>query len=472
MSASEKRNLNRREFLRIGILGASAVVLAACQPNAAGPGQVAQATAGTEQATEAPSAVAAAAPGKTTVTVWWEDWGQLFDDLMKPIGNDYSKEHPNVTVEWTFLPQWREKFLTALAAGTPPDCTIVRPADLAGLANQGAFLALDDRFAQMGLKREDFLTATYDSCIWEGKQYAIPGGADFDDLLYSKDIFKDAGLDPEKPPVTLDELVQQSLQILQKDSSGAITRLGWIPGAGDFHDWLVYLYGGELYDAQNHKILANHPKNIECLEWMKKYVDQLDVNQLASFNQSLPDFWSPGNPFASKKTAFRYDGYWDYDPLNRYAPDINYGVCTLPTLTGKPEERKNYAVGGWSVAIPNLTKVPDVGWDFIAYGWVKNAWKMGCETENGCCVVGQMDQYQKCVLDAIGEKDRMYPYFHIFVEHGKVATRFPPVSPVTTELMDQLNRAYDFVMRGEKTAEQALNEVTDTVQKDLDKALA
>ncbi len=472
MSEREKYSLSRRAFLRTGALGASAVVLAACQPKTVEVEKVVKETVVVEQkVTEVQTVVATAAPQARTVKVWWEDWGQVYNDLMKPIGNSYMEEHPGVTVEWSFLPQWREKFLTALAAGDVPDATIVRPADLAGLAHDGAFLPLDAYFVQTGLKREDFVVAMYDSCEWDGKLYALPGGADFNDMYYNKDVFKDVGLDPEKPPVTLDELVEQSLKILKVDSNGAIERLGWAPGGWDFFTWLAYLFGGEWYDAQQRKILANHPKNVECLEWLKAYVDKLDVNQLAAFNQSLPDFWSPGNSFGSKKTAFRWDGYWTYETLDQYAPNIDYGICLTPTLKGTPEERVNYSVGGWLVGIPSLTKVSEVGWDFLNYGWVKMAWKMGCETLNGCCVMAQMDQYQKCVMDKLGPQNRMTPYFHVFVEHGKAATRFPPVTPVTTKLGDEVVRAYDFVVRGEKPAKAALDEVTDTVQKELDKTL-
>ncbi len=459
--------------MRAGALGASAVVLAACQPKVVEVEKekiVKETVVIQEKVSEVQTVVATAAPKQVTLNVWWEDWGQVYNDLMKPIGNSYMEENPNITVEWSFQPQWREKFLTAIAAGTAPDATMVRPNDLIGLALDGTFLPLDAYFVQTGLKRTDFITAMYDSCLWDGKLYALPGGADFNDIYYNKDVFKDVGLDPEQPPVTLGELVEQSLMILKVDNTGAIERLGWSPGSGDL-SWLMPLFGGSLYDIPNRKITANDPKNVECLEWVKAYVDQLDVNQLAAFNQSLPDFWSPGNSFASKRTAFRWDGYWTYETLDQYAPDIQYGICFTPTMNGKLEERVNYFVTGWLVGIPSQVKQADQGWAFLKYGWVDQAWKMGCETLNGCCVLAEMDTYQECVMDKLGPDNRMTPYFHIFTEHGKAATRFAPPTPVTTKYMDELGRVYDYVMRGEKTAKAALDELTDTIQSELDQVL-
>ena len=96
---------------------------------------------------------------------------------------------------------------------------------------------------------------------------------------------------------------------------------------------------------------------------------------------------------------------------------------------------------------------------------------MGCETLNGCCVLAEMDTYQECVMDKLGPDNRMTPYFHIFAEHGKAATRFAPPTPVTTQYMDELGRVYDYVMRGEKTAKAALDELTGTIQAELDQVL-
>ena len=136
----EEKRISRRKLLRFFGVGTAAAALAACQPKVVE--KVVKETVVVEQkVTEVQTVVATAAPQARTVKVWWEDWGQVYNDLMKPIGNAYQEEHPNVTVEWSFLPQWREKFLTALAAGDVPDATIVRPADLAGLGFKRPWMA-------------------------------------------------------------------------------------------------------------------------------------------------------------------------------------------------------------------------------------------------------------------------------------------------------------------------------------------
>ena len=479
---SERKQFSRREFMRWAGLGATGAILAACAPQIKEvpvevtrmvEGEVVKETVVVKEEVTVVEEVereVTAVPEPITIQVFWANWGDLFNELMTNIGTNYTADNPLATVEWTFNPEWKEKLLTSIAAGTAPDVAYTNYTAQASLANEGAFLPLDAYMVLTGLKREDFILSMYDQSVWNGKLYCLPGGADFVALYWNKDVFGDAGLDPEAPPATIDEMVEQSMQILEVDDTGAIERIGYSPGAGHLKYW-SFIFGGEWYDAATQTVTAAHPKNVEALEWMKSYVDELDVDQLAAFQQALPGFYSPGNPFASKRMAMLLDGYWSYDPLDEYAPDIGYGAAFMPTLEGTPEERKNYVIEGWMVGIPAGAPEPDGAWGFVKYGFVDNAWKMGCDTVNGNCVLDQMAQFDECVIAALGEDNRMSPYFHVFSETGAAGEAFWPVMPANSFYYDEMVRAYDFVVRGEKGASEALEEVTAAVQAELDKAL-
>jgi hypothetical protein len=128
------------------------------------------------------------------------------------------------------------------------------------------------------------VTPIYDSSTYNGKLYAIPGGADYFCMFYSKDVMRDADLDPEKPPATLEDLLLQSEHILKKDGNGDIQRIGYSPSAGHFVNW-AFIHGGKFYDDANKKITANDPANVAVLERLATYMKVLDVNKLAAFNQ-------------------------------------------------------------------------------------------------------------------------------------------------------------------------------------------
>jgi multiple sugar transport system substrate-binding protein len=462
-----KRPFSRRHFLRLSAAGGAAW-LAACGATPAAP------TPGTAPGGAAEPAATAAPPpaaGSEAVklNILWENWGEIYNNLMTVIGDDFTKEHPTITIEWNFDPDWQTKLTTLVAANTLPDVTFMRPSPMATFAPKGTLLELSALVQQTGLKREDFVTPLYDSSLHEGKLYALPGGADWWCLFYSKDVYREVGLDPEQPPQTFDELIAHSREILQKDAAGDIQRIGYNPSAGQFVNW-VYIFGGELYDATSGKITANHPANVEALTRLAEYVKLLDVNKLAAFNQR-PGTFEAGNPFATRQAAFIFDGFWTYEALDQHAPDIDYAVAFWPTLKGTPEERKNYVTGGWQVAIPNGTKTSEAAWQFIRYAFIDQSARMGYQTLNGTCIKSQFAAWEAGVKQKMGANNRMAPYLHLFTETGGAATKYFPVLPVSAFYQDELNRVYDLVMRGEQTPQAGLDEVTKNVQAELDKAM-
>ncbi len=452
-------NVSRRDFLRLSVLATGAATLAACAP------------AGAPAAPVAAGGEVAAPNGETIkLNVLAENWGEIYNNLMTVIGDEYTLANPNVTVEWNFDPDWQTKLTTLIAAGTPPDCNHIRPGALAVLGRKGALTDLTDLVTSAGHKREDFLTSIYDSSSLDGKLYALPGGADYICLFYSKDAMKEAGLDPEKPPLTTVDLIEQSKTILKQSSGGDIERIGYLPTAGHQVNW-SFIHGGSYYDAASSKITANDPTNVEVYQWLLDYVKLLDINKLAAFAQR-PGTYEAGNPFSTKQAAFFFDGFWTFEALDQHSPDIDYGIAFWPTPSGLPEDRKNYAISGWMYSLPTGSPHLDQAWDFMKYAFIDQAAAMGYKTLNGPCVKAALPEWEKGLREKMGADNRIANYLSVFGDTGAAATNFFPLIPVGGFYNDELNRVYDLVMREEVTAQVGLDEVTANVQAELDKAMA
>ena len=404
-----------------------------------------------------------------TLDVWWNNWGEEWNKALEDHSTAFTTENPNVTFEWTFSDEWREKLLARVAAGDPPDVAYTNWSYQATLASQGTFLALDDYVAQAGYKREDFVLAMWDQSLYEGKLYCLPGGADFIAMFYSKTAYKDAGLDPNAPPKTTAELVEHSLKLLKKDNAGNLDRIGYGPYNYELGQW-GFIFGGEWYDPATNKVTANDPKNVEALTWLTDYVQQLGADKLTAFQASQPDQWTPGNPFMTGRAAYIMDGYWQGDILDSGAPDMEYGITFIPTPNGTPEERSRYMIGGWMAGIPSGSPNGSAAWSFMKYAFVDNSWKMACDSVNGCTVTAQMEQFEQCVIDKIGKENRMAADFHVFGEIGAAGSKYWPAITANALYNDELARAYDAAVNGQKTPQQALDELTELVQKELDKA--
>jgi len=278
------------------------------------------------------------------------------------------------------------------------------------------------------------------------------------------------GLDVDSPPATADELVEQSKEILKFDANGDIERIGWIPSGGQFLQW-AYIFGGEFYDAENKKVTANDPKIIEALQWVVDYISLVDVDKLNAFN-ARPGLWEPGNPFSTKQSTYAFDGFWFYEALDLYSPDIDYGIDVWPTLNGTMEERANYLIQGWMYGIPDGAAHPDEAWEVMKYAFVDEAALMGYSTLNGPCYKPSFDDFNAGVIETIGDDNRMAPYFDAFTETGEAGEKHWPNMPANSFLYDEVIRIYDFVVRGEMTPQEGLDEATVNAQEELDELLA
>jgi len=85
------------------------------------------------------------------------------------------------------------------------------------------------------VKREDFVLPLYDSGSYQGKLYAIPGGADVWSLFYNKGHYEAAGIPSDKAPATISEFGDISKKVLKKAEDGTIEQAsmwyttGWLP---------------------------------------------------------------------------------------------------------------------------------------------------------------------------------------------------------------------------------------------------
>lgn len=402
---------------------------------------------------------------KGELKILWNNWGQIADKAMTKIGTAYEKSHTGTKINWNFNQDWQSKLLTQVNGNVAPSITYTNWQTLPELSTSKTFKPLDDYLKSAGLGPSDFIGNIYDQCVTDGHLMALPGGADFLTLFWSKDLYREAGLDPEKPPTTADELIQHSLHILKIDKRGNIARMGYIPSADDYIQW-AFIFGGGFYDANSKTVTADRQENVDALTWLMQYLKRFDVNKLTAFSQSA-DYSQPGNAFASKKAAYLHQGFWAYDALDKYAPNLDYGVTYWPTKTGAVSERSAYLIQGWQAAIPRNAGNLDTAWEFMKYAFVDHSAKMGWETENGPCYSKQVGAFEAGLKNYLGADNRLTPYINVFSNTGRLGKQHWPNMPVCSYYYDQVSQAYDQVTRGKQTPAAALGQVQQRVEAKL-----
>lgn len=161
----------------------------------------------------APSAASGASSAPTTaasaearsLTVWLMN-GSASDDLVKQLNTEFEAAHPGVTVKYE-IQQWNgivSRLNGALAAPQPPDVVETGNTQTANYAAAGALMDVTDKRADLGggtsadgsSADELWLGGLNDSSIWDGKLYAVPFYAGNRIVIYNKDQFTAAGIDP------------------------------------------------------------------------------------------------------------------------------------------------------------------------------------------------------------------------------------------------------------------------------------
>jgi len=158
-----------------------------------------------------------------------------------------------------------EKYTAAMAGGAPPDAIMTYDyTPLPVWAYGDALLALDSYAAQEKINKDDYFPIVWPMISLKGHLWGFMQEFDSGTLSWNTDLFTKHGLDLAKPPKTISELDDMIAKLTQKDSSGAITQLGMVPGdanGGSDTYWLA-AFGGMYYDTLKAEFTITRPENI------------------------------------------------------------------------------------------------------------------------------------------------------------------------------------------------------------------
>jgi N,N'-diacetylchitobiose transport system substrate-binding protein len=226
--------MRTKRFLGIGAMAMFAV--SACTSGGASPSAPAASSGG--GASPSTAGEASAPAEARTLTVWLMN-GSASDDLVKELNAEFEAAHPGVTVKYE-VQQWNgivSRLNGALAAPQPPDVVETGNTQTANYAAAGALSDVTDKRADLGggssadstTADEAWLGGLNDSSMWDGKLYAVPFYAGNRIVIYNKDQFAAAGIDPAT--ITSKQKLIDAAKKLQAANSSIADYSGlYIPG--------------------------------------------------------------------------------------------------------------------------------------------------------------------------------------------------------------------------------------------------
>jgi multiple sugar transport system substrate-binding protein len=403
--------------------------------------------------------------GRLIVSIW-HPWGGTRTAPIERILHAYEKANPHVKLRIVFTPNDlsnNQKFFTSVAAAKPPDVIFVDGPQVAEWAERGALQPLDKWVNAAGIRAEDYWTPCWKENLYRSQVWAMTFCADPNfAFAWNKKDFRDVGLDPERPPQTIDELDEYAAK-LTKIENGKITRLGILPWdqygkTNSLFTW-GWVFGGSFYDEVTHKITANHPKVLRALEWMLSYAQKYDVTRVMAHRQGFGT--AALDAFYVGQLSMKTLVLSGLDDLRKYAPNLEYGLSFIPA---PPDgEQHSSWVGGWCIGVPSGARHPEEGWKLVR--WM-------CATDDGTEMAGrEMGLFPGYRRSPAFKSLIELPGFEQYYQILKESRHQRPVMPVQGYYMGALDRAVDATIYGKKTPRQALDDATAETQAELDVVL-
>jgi multiple sugar transport system permease protein len=415
-----------------------------------------------------------------------------------------------------------QKLLCGVVGNSPPD-VFKREANLLGdIAARGILMPLDgfieeDKRRADGLHEEDYAAGVWQSGRGpDGKMYAVAEGTNDLFLAYNKEVFREAGLDPERPPANWEEWKEYTRKLTSWDDKGRIVRLGTMIHAPYKEDDLLFYVaqlGGDVLSKDGRECLLDGPDALEALRFIREIVEcaggRRAYDEFSQVQEGLSSW-----PLGTGRVAMSVEGPSVIYEAMRRNMSVDLGIVPVPSPSGRKAITTSARHGVY--LIPYNARRPKEAWDFIRFAngpegrlvftqaladeQARNADKHAQQLDERAQEFrarGNIAKADQFVAEAQRErafKGQMYAGFQANLKAQELlGTRFTPKDPLLARayaqcealvrqvefvpvpdtpvygvLSDECRRAVDRALYREMSPEKALSDAHRRVQEELD----
>jgi len=300
--------------------------------------------------------------GHINLEFWYAlggDAGKAVEQLVK----DFNASQSNITVVATYQGDYTTamaKLYTAITGNSLPSLAQAGGAPLLGSSDVVIpitdFLAADTSFDLSAIQ-----PAFIDYNKAGGTMWSLPFNNSVPVLYYNKDLFRAAGLDPETPPETLDELLADA-QKLTIDANHTGTPSQWGLNTKEDTHWylstLILENGGQIVNDTETEVLYNQPQAVEMLQLWGDWVNKYKVMSPNQHAESQSDFLAGklGMLIGSSSQVSTFTS----------SASFEVGVGMFPAVGTNP--RKIPIGGGSLIIFKNAdTRISNAAWEFSKF---------------------------------------------------------------------------------------------------------
>jgi len=347
-----------KKALAIIMVGCMLLFLTGCSGNTA-----------PRQASDAVSETTAPAPQQEAIklTMYYPvNIGGSAANLIDEICSDFNESHENIYVEPVYTGNYESTVLAlekAKVNGEMPELFISLANQRFTLTSEGLIMPLDELIANDADGQayiDDFLEGFMIDSYVDGKIWSIPFQRSTEVVYYNKDLFRAAGLDPDTPPTTWQELADMAVKLTSFDHYGVGIALNPASAQWTFTGFCLQnsVNGENLMSDDGKQVYFNTPENVEALQFW------LDLqNTYRCMERGVVEWKNLPVQFLNQKVAMIYHTTGNMTNIYENA-EFEFGVCYLPG-----NKRMATPTGGGNFYITSGISDEKVAaaWEFIKY---------------------------------------------------------------------------------------------------------
>ncbi|WP_336021502.1 ABC transporter substrate-binding protein [Halobellus salinisoli] len=349
-----KLTRSRRTFIK-GAGAATIAGLAGCssQDGGDGSGDGSGGDSGGDSSGGDSNGTTAGDSGSDSVTIqFWHAMGGDLAQRIDDIVNSFEEQSDGITVETTSRNSYRDNLnatTSAVSSGNPPALSQIFEIGTQLAIDSQAFVPVEDIIPSDRINFDNFLDPVLDFYRVDGKLNSMPFNSSNAIMMYNRDAFEEAGLDPDSPPTTYQGIT---------DAANTLTSEGVVETGltGPNHSWFV-----ESWFAQQNTTLVNNENgrsgratesNLESeaaqniFEW---WVDLYEQDQY--LNPGIEAWGEAQQAFLTQETGMIIYSTSSIAPMQQGAADNGFELDTayLPSPGG---DRTGIPIGGASLWVP------------------------------------------------------------------------------------------------------------------------
>ena len=253
--------------------------------------------------------------GDKEVVIWDYFETDAQKEMMQKLIDGFNASQSEYTASHVYVPfaDYEKQLTLGVASGELPDLVIMDGCGMASFISMGLFGDISDA----DINWDEYMEGPMESTMMDGKHYGIPFATNCTALFYNKDLFDAAGIAYPDENTTWDEFHEMA-KALTKDGVYGFGNAATNTDEGTFQclQWL-YTAGGSY---------TNIKDGVEAYELMQEMIEDGSwTKECVNWTQS-----DVNNNFMAGNLAMQQNGPWQIPGIEENAPDLNYGVTTLP----------------------------------------------------------------------------------------------------------------------------------------------